>query len=209
MNDTATNDTGMNGRISLDSLTAKQCECLELVLHHLTSKQIALELGISPHTVNQRLDSARQRLGAATRHEAAILYAKLKGVPQSLAYHTLGEGAPDRQTADDLHHVSDMAPQPIPERLVYEPFILAQPQNNPLTDPAPTEEPMLTFSDAAAMAPREAQKAPMSAWMGTETAQPEMIRRLIHIFALAAAIMVMILVAVAAGEGLTRIFHGR
>jgi DNA-binding CsgD family transcriptional regulator len=206
------NHTAMNDRISLDSLTAKQCECLELVLHHLTSKQIALELGISPHTVNQRLDSARQRLGAATRHEAAILYAKLKGIPESLAYHALGDGARDMQptteSADESRDFSDMAPPAIPERLVYEPLMLAQDHNNPLTGPASPEGPLLSFADAAT-APGETRKAPQPAWMGTDPAQPDIIPRLLQIFALAAAIMVMILVAVAAGEGMTRIFHGR
>lgn len=203
------NDTARNDGIRLDSLTAKQCECLELVLHHLTSKQIALELGISPHTVNQRLDSARQRLGAATRHEAAILYARLKGVPESFAYHTLTDPVREEDAPAKPAQSRDIAAPTIPERLVYEPFMLAPPHDNPLTGPAPTEDPLLTFAQARAMGAGQAQKTPLPAWMGTDSTHPDIIPRLIHIFALAAAIMVMILVAVAAGEGMTRIFHGR
>ena len=51
-------------------LTLKQREALEMVADHLSSKEIAQRLGISPHSVDKRLDEARRRLGAATRKEA-------------------------------------------------------------------------------------------------------------------------------------------
>lgn len=59
---------------AIDSLTDKQCEALELVLRHMSSKEIAQQLNVSPRAVDQRLDAVRVKLGAATRLEAAKLY---------------------------------------------------------------------------------------------------------------------------------------
>jgi len=36
-------------------LSEGQLDCLRLVDQHLSSKEIAVELGISPHTVDQRI----------------------------------------------------------------------------------------------------------------------------------------------------------
>jgi DNA-binding CsgD family transcriptional regulator len=63
-----------SGRI--EKLTEAQRICLRMVLMHLSSKDIARELGISPHTVDQRLRMAIQILGVANRFEAARLLAK-------------------------------------------------------------------------------------------------------------------------------------
>jgi len=52
-------------------LTDGQKDCLRLVGANLTSKEIAIRLGISHHTVNQRLDSARQKLEVENRRQAA------------------------------------------------------------------------------------------------------------------------------------------
>ena len=59
-------------------LTAKQRACLDLLLEHQTSKQIARRLDISKQAVDLRLTTAREILGAANRAEAAIRYAHLK-----------------------------------------------------------------------------------------------------------------------------------
>lgn len=56
-------------------LSQGQRECLELVNQHLSSKEIALRLGISPHTVDQRVRQALQVLGVEKRGEAARLVA--------------------------------------------------------------------------------------------------------------------------------------
>ena len=61
----------------LTSLTKKQREVLDLVLQHKSSKEIARTLQISPHTVDQRIVSARQKLGAASRGELARAYSHL------------------------------------------------------------------------------------------------------------------------------------
>ena len=59
-------------------LTDKQRACLDLLLEHQTSKQIARRLDISKQAVDLRLTTARDILGAANRAEAALRYARLK-----------------------------------------------------------------------------------------------------------------------------------
>jgi DNA-binding CsgD family transcriptional regulator len=59
-------------------LTDGQKACLRLVAAHFTSKEIARELGISPFTVDQRLDAARKKLGAESRKEAAIIFTDME-----------------------------------------------------------------------------------------------------------------------------------
>lgn len=69
----------------VDALTAGQRECLRMVYRLQTSKQIARSLGISRHTVDQRISLACRKLGATSRSEAALLlaeYESLKGVSQ-------------------------------------------------------------------------------------------------------------------------------
>ncbi len=69
----------------VDRLSAGQRQCLELVNQHLSSKEIALRLGISPHTVDQRVRQALQILGVEKRGEAARLVAAAKGTDASVA----------------------------------------------------------------------------------------------------------------------------
>ena len=52
-------------------LTAAQLDCLRLVDQHLSSKEIAAELGISPHTVDQRIRQSLAILGVERRAQAA------------------------------------------------------------------------------------------------------------------------------------------
>jgi DNA-binding CsgD family transcriptional regulator len=56
--------------LSADPLTAGQIDCLLLVGQHFTSKEIALSLGISRHTVDQRVRLAMRVLGVKRRGEA-------------------------------------------------------------------------------------------------------------------------------------------
>ena len=57
-------------------LTAGQLDCLRLVNEHLSSKEIAARLGISPHTVDQRIRQSLQILGVERRAQAARLVAE-------------------------------------------------------------------------------------------------------------------------------------
>ena len=64
-------------RGGLDALTPKQREVLDLLIQHKTSKEISRALGISPHTVDQRIMLARAKLNVATRGEVAQQYRRL------------------------------------------------------------------------------------------------------------------------------------
>lgn len=69
-------------------LTDGQKACLRLVVEHHTSKEIARLLGISPFTVDQRLDAARRKLNAASRKDAAKIFAAMEksGLSEPLVY---------------------------------------------------------------------------------------------------------------------------
>ena len=69
-----------------DRLTEKQRACLDLLLERKTSKQIAIELDISKPTVDQRITTARNILGATDRHDAALRYARLKRIYDRITY---------------------------------------------------------------------------------------------------------------------------
>jgi DNA-binding CsgD family transcriptional regulator len=64
-------------REQLASLTDKQRAVLDLLIAHKTSKEIARELGISPHTVDQRIQFAKAKLGVDSRGEVAQAYRQL------------------------------------------------------------------------------------------------------------------------------------
>lgn len=59
-----------------DSLTEKQHEALRLASGHLTSKQIALELGVAPVTIDKRIEAVRARLGSIPRPDLLRAYAQ-------------------------------------------------------------------------------------------------------------------------------------
>ena len=69
-------------------LTAGQLDCLRLVDQHLSSKEIASELNISPHTVDQRIRQALQILGVERRSQAARLVAMHSGPYQRLIHQS-------------------------------------------------------------------------------------------------------------------------
>jgi DNA-binding CsgD family transcriptional regulator len=60
-------------RARVAKLTAGQLDCLRLVDQHLSSKEIAAQLNISPHTVDQRIRQALATLGVERRTQAARL----------------------------------------------------------------------------------------------------------------------------------------
>lgn len=65
----------------LTALTDKQRAVLDLLIEHKTSKEISRILGISHHTVDQRIMLARAKLGVATRGEVAQAYRRLLAIP--------------------------------------------------------------------------------------------------------------------------------
>jgi DNA-binding CsgD family transcriptional regulator len=72
---------GMDGTIdarmqaALTRLTDNEKECLRRRLRQQTAKEMALDLGVSPHAVEKRLKMARAKLGLSSSLEAARLLA--------------------------------------------------------------------------------------------------------------------------------------
>lgn len=89
-------------RSAFERLTPRERECLRLLAQHLSSKEIAKRLPLSPKTVDSYLDDARKRLGAPTRREAARLFADYE-----LAY-------PRDLTGPTSDRVSDRPTPPTP-----------------------------------------------------------------------------------------------
>ena len=85
-------------------LTPGQLDCIRLVAQHLSSKEIAAELGISPHTVDQRIRQALQTLGVSRRSQAARIVAQQCEPYQRLIhqapYIETGGAAADEDPAD-------------------------------------------------------------------------------------------------------------
>lgn len=80
----------------IDQLTARQRDCLRLVMQHLPSKEIARALAISPNTVDQHLRAAMTVLGATSRVSAAKFLAahEAETPPQPLTSPSLRMAEP-------------------------------------------------------------------------------------------------------------------
>ena len=91
-------------------LTAGQLDCLRLVDQLLSSKEIATELKISPHTVDQRVRQALAILGVERRAHAARIVAQYKGPYQRLIHQSpyIVSGAqpshPDAAVSHQIRH---------------------------------------------------------------------------------------------------------
>jgi DNA-binding CsgD family transcriptional regulator/Ca2+-binding EF-hand superfamily protein len=73
-------------RAALARLTANEKECLRRRLLHQTAKEMALDLGISPHAVEKRLKMARTKLGLSSSFEAARLLAEAEGAQRTVPH---------------------------------------------------------------------------------------------------------------------------
>ena len=74
-------------------LSPGQVDCLLLVNQHLSSKEIALRLKISSHTVDQRIRGALDKLGVERRGEAARMVASALS-PSDATYQRLIHQSP-------------------------------------------------------------------------------------------------------------------
>ena len=110
-----TNHTPANGADSriavlVGKLSKGQLDALLLVDQHLSSKEIAVELGISPHTVDQRIRGALQTLGVERRSQAARMVAQVHGQYQRLIHQTPhiegggGQGQPGEAVGLQIRH---------------------------------------------------------------------------------------------------------
>lgn len=100
--DIGTERTSGLGASPVSRLTPGQLDCLRLVDQHLSSKEIAVELGISPHTVDQRIRLSLQTLGVERRSQAARLVSQELGPYQRLidqSPHIEGDSNPGQSVA--------------------------------------------------------------------------------------------------------------
>jgi DNA-binding CsgD family transcriptional regulator len=96
----------MSERIS--RLSSGQLDCLRLVDQLLSSKEIAAELKISPHTVDQRVRQALAILGVERRAHAARIVARYKGPYQRLIHqppYIVGNAQPSHPDAAVSHQI--------------------------------------------------------------------------------------------------------
>jgi DNA-binding CsgD family transcriptional regulator len=65
-------------RPTLEELTDKEVEVLDRLAQHMTSKEIARDLGIAPNTVEKRLLRVRDKWATADRGSTARLFLELR-----------------------------------------------------------------------------------------------------------------------------------
>ena len=76
-------------------LTEKEKQTLRLIVRGYDAKSMARHLGLSVHTVNERLRDARRKLQVSSSREAArLLFETEGGYPQNLADKQIGEAGP-------------------------------------------------------------------------------------------------------------------
>ena len=94
----------MTARVA--KLTRGQLDCLLLVDQHLSSKEIAAELNISPHTVDQRIRLALQALGVERRTQAARIVARHQEPYQRLIHQSphIERTLPQEQSVGAISH---------------------------------------------------------------------------------------------------------
>lgn len=79
-------DEKISARKILESLTQKQRDVLDHLIDFKTSKEIARLLEISPHTVDQRIQFSKKKLGATSRSDVASNYRRLLEICEPLTY---------------------------------------------------------------------------------------------------------------------------
>ena len=88
---------------AITRLTENEKECLRRRLRPQTAKEMAIDLGISPHAVEKRLKMARTKLGLSSSLAAARLLAESEGyqtlVPHALDLSNGTAGVEERATA--------------------------------------------------------------------------------------------------------------
>jgi DNA-binding CsgD family transcriptional regulator len=92
----------------LAALTQKQRDVLDLLIQFKTSKEMSRILHISPHTVDQRVEAAKNKLGASSRAELALIYRALLGPVPSAEAPQAPAAISERVTYEESH-VADPA----------------------------------------------------------------------------------------------------
>ena len=78
----------------IHTLTEKEKETLRLLVSGYDAKSMARHLGLSVHTINERLRDARRKMAVSSSREAARQLREIEHrTPQILADKALGEAA--------------------------------------------------------------------------------------------------------------------
>jgi DNA-binding CsgD family transcriptional regulator len=72
-----------NSSVTIDQLTAREKECLRLLLTPMRAKGVARTTGLSVNTVNEHLKSARRKLGTSDSLTAARMLRELENPTNS------------------------------------------------------------------------------------------------------------------------------
>jgi DNA-binding CsgD family transcriptional regulator len=80
-------------RPDLDALTEKEKQTLRLIVRGHDAKSVAITLGLSVHTINERLRDARRKLAVSSSREAARLLLDAEA-PENLGDTRIGDDAP-------------------------------------------------------------------------------------------------------------------
>jgi DNA-binding CsgD family transcriptional regulator len=97
-------------KLRVEKLTQGQLDCLRLVNQHMLSKEIAAELKISSHTVDQRIRRSLQVLGVDRRAQAARIVAEHCGPYQRLIHQPpyipadAQSGHPEAAVSNQIRH---------------------------------------------------------------------------------------------------------
>lgn len=91
------------------ALTEKEKETLRLLVNGYDAKSMARHLGLSVHTVNERLRDARRKMAVSSSREAARQLREVESqTPKLLGDESLGDASP----ASDMEHLRYQASDP-------------------------------------------------------------------------------------------------
>ena len=97
---------------TVERLTQGQIDCLMLVHQNLTSKEIAPMLGISSHTVDQRIRASLRILGCDNRAVAARLVASQRAPAQAFNWHpTVADPLVESAVPEPVHTQASVRPK--------------------------------------------------------------------------------------------------
>lgn len=96
----------MPTKTALDALTDKEKQTLRLIVRGHDAKSVAVTLGLSVHTINERLRDARRKLAVSSSREAARMLFEAEGAtPEKLTDNINGDDA--AATAIDVETAPD------------------------------------------------------------------------------------------------------
>lgn len=154
----------------LDQLTEGQRDCLRLVYNHMTSKDIARVLGVSPHTVDMRLRTAMKTLNVDSRIGAARLLVQEEagGSTTPDAYQPLIYQAPELVPPVEPAKMATPGSTDGPVANASDSQLLQPaPQDSPVVDPLVNGPPRLANASMTAVAASSALPQSIAADAGS------------------------------------------